>query len=374
MAGPISVDAAREFSTGFYRSLASGKSLRVAFHRGRQAVSLAQPAETNIPRLCCRDEVDPSSTYIFPRGGAQPETHVRVTLTLEGRVVDVDMDARQRMTVALRNHPGDFEMVIESVQEGSVVLTLLISKEGADLLEFLVDSGELKSLDGLPVVQAGDVLPNRVAVDPDLELLEAWREGDMTAAKILLSRYFAGVRLYFLQRVSLEHEDLVQETFTRLVEVRERFRAEAPFRVYLFAIAQNVLYGHLRARYKLEAAIDFIEIDDSIVDLTGRRHSSLLAEKEEHRLLLDALRQLPLRYQELLELYYWQNMTGQELAELFHVSEATIRNRLRAALDAVRRRYQYLAAAPHQKDIDAEHVVAWLEELGLMLERRKSSR
>ena len=195
----------------------------------------------------------------------------------------------------------------------------------------------------------------------------------MEAANILLSRYFARVRVYFIQRVSVEYEDLVQETFARLIEARDRYRGDAPFRVYLFTIARNVLYSHLRSRYRIEATFDIIETDDSIADMTGRRHSSLLAEREEHRLLLDALRQLKLSYQELLELYYWQNLTGQELAELFGVVEATIRSRLRQAVSALRTRYQEMAAMPHHKDIEEEQVRAWLEELGLMLEQQKQA-
>jgi RNA polymerase sigma factor (sigma-70 family) len=199
--------------------------------------------------------------------------------------------------------------------------------------------------------------------DSDFQLLEAWRGGDKQAAKVLLNRYFAKLRAYFLQRVAFEHEDLVQETFARLVEAKEQYRGEAPFRVYLFSIARNVLNNHLRIRYKLDNKVEPLDSDTSIADITGKRHSSLLAEREEHRLLIDALRLLPVRYQELLELYYWQGMPGSEIAALFGVVESTVRSRLRTALDNLRRRYGELAAAPHKRDIEPEQVEVWLEEL-----------
>lgn len=47
--------------------------------------------------------------------------------------------------------------------------------------------------------------------------------------------------------------------------------------------------------------------------------------------LLDALRRLPLRAQILLELYYWQELRGRELAEAMGLSEAAVWSRLHRA-------------------------------------------
>ena len=82
--------------------------------------------------------------------------------------------------------------------------------------------------------------------DPDLELLERWREGDRRAGNDLVRRYFPSVRAYFVNKVTIEYEDLVQETFARLMRARDRFRGDAGFRVYLFQIARYVLLEHFR--------------------------------------------------------------------------------------------------------------------------------
>ena len=65
--------------------------------------------------------------------------------------------------------------------------------------------------------------------------------------------------------------------------------------------------------------------------------SALAAAQEEHRLLLQGLRRLPLELQISLELHFWEGMSGRELAEVLDVSEGTVRSRLRRAKEQLAR-------------------------------------
>ncbi len=196
-------------------------------------------------------------------------------------------------------------------------------------------------------------------MESDLALLERWRAGDRGAGNQLLARHFADLRTYFVLRLAAEHEDLVQETFWQLLRGLHRFRAESSFRTYLFHIARNVLAGAFRKKYRVE--ID--PISDSLADLTGEGHSSLLAERERLRLLLDSLRALTLDNQDLFELYYFQRLTARELGGLFEASEGAIRGRIRTALGHLRTTYFKLAALPHEREIDEDLLEKWLIEL-----------
>jgi RNA polymerase sigma-70 factor (ECF subfamily) len=193
----------------------------------------------------------------------------------------------------------------------------------------------------------------------DSELLERWRGGNRRAGSQLVTRHFGDVRCYFVAKFADEHEDLTQETFSRLVAGRDRFRGGCSFRAYLFCIARNVGLEHLRTRYKAVAPL----ATSSLVDLTGRRCSSIAAEREEHRVLLDALRLLPLEQQELVELCYWQRLTGAELAELLGVTESAVRGRLRTAIKALGEAYRKHSGKPHAWVLEDGEVERWLEEL-----------
>jgi RNA polymerase sigma-70 factor (ECF subfamily) len=199
----------------------------------------------------------------------------------------------------------------------------------------------------------------------DLELLERWRAGDRSAGDLLLRRHFSDLRSYFVLKLPNQHEDLVQETFLQLQKNLDKFRAEASFHTYLFTIARNMLAGALRKKYRAE--ID--PISESLADVTGQRQSSLLAEREHMRLLLDALRLLPLAEQELLELYFVQRQPARVLGELYEATEGAIRSRIRTALGRLRTIYFELAAKPHDREVDEARLANWM--IGLRNELRQ---
>jgi len=200
-----------------------------------------------------------------------------------------------------------------------------------------------------------------MASPTDIELLEQWRTGSTTAADTLVKRYFPEIRTYFLTKFSNEHEELVQETFKRLAEGRDAFRGEASFKTYLFKIAQYVGHEHLRERYRNGQR--FEPASSSIADLTGRRQSSILAEREDYRLLLDATRRLPFAQQELLEHYYWQRLTAKEIAALNEIPESTVRSRIRLALQRLAKIFAELSNKEHARELTEDEVERWFDEV-----------
>ncbi len=64
----------------------------------------------------------------------------------------------------------------------------------------------------------------------------------------------------------------------------------------------------------------------------------MLADKREQRLLLGALRELPTDMQIALELYYWEDLSTLEIAEVLGVAPGTIKSRLFRAREQLRER------------------------------------
>lgn len=159
----------------------------------------------------------------------------------------------------------------------------------------------------------------------DLELFEAWTRGQNAAAAELFERHFETVERFFRNKVTEGHDDLVQQTFEACIKSRDRFRRDSSFRTYLFAIAHNVLCGHFRSR-KRESHLEFTEV--SACDLAPGPSTMFRAQREQ-QLLLEALRQIPLDYQIVLELYYWEGLAGSAIAEIVEMPENTVRSRIR---------------------------------------------
>lgn len=197
--------------------------------------------------------------------------------------------------------------------------------------------------------------------DPDLELLEQWRGGERRAGDQLLARYFEGIRRYFRARFPDSHEDLLQETFSRIVQNRDEFRGESLFKTYLFRIAGYVGNEHIRKRYRQGG--EFSPASSSLADLTGRRQSSLLAEREDHRLLLDALQHLTLEQQEVIVLFYWEQLSARHVGEALSVPESTVRGRLRLARKQLAKWHLELGQKKHSRDLTDADIERWLGEL-----------
>lgn len=176
----------------------------------------------------------------------------------------------------------------------------------------------------------------------DLQLVEAWRAGDRSAGEALFRRHFPGVSRFFRNKFSGGVDDLVQQTFMALLEGRERLASGSSFRSYLFGIAHNVLRAHLRGLTRRRA---FDPAASAIVDLDPGA-STMLGEREEQRLLLQALRRIPLEAQVVLELVYWEQMNAAEIAEILGVPHSTMRSRIQRARQLLQRAIERLGESP----------------------------
>jgi RNA polymerase sigma factor (sigma-70 family) len=178
----------------------------------------------------------------------------------------------------------------------------------------------------------------------DFDLLDAWRAGDRAAGDRLFERHFKGLFRFFRSKVDdAIAEDLTQTCFLACVDGKDAFRGSASFRTYLFSIARNQLYMHFRKRGRQDKVIEFVTA--SVADL-GAGPGTIAAAKAEQKLLLQALRRIPVDFQIAVELYYWEGLSTRELAEVLDVPEGTVRSRLARAREHLAKQMHDLAQSP----------------------------
>jgi RNA polymerase sigma factor (sigma-70 family) len=198
-------------------------------------------------------------------------------------------------------------------------------------------------------------------VPTDPELLDAWRRGDLAAGDELFNRHFAAIHRFFRNKVSDGRlEDLVQQTFMACVEGRERFRSDSSFRTYLFGVANNLLRDHYRAQKREPEALDF---DNSSAVDVGAGPSTVVGKRREERLLLEALRNIPLDSQIVLELYYWEEMSASQTADVLGIPEGTVRGRVRRAKDLLKKELAKLARSPQELETTVGNLERWAAAL-----------
>ncbi len=192
----------------------------------------------------------------------------------------------------------------------------------------------------------------------DLELLDAWRRGDRKAGDELVSRHFESVCRFFRAKLGDDVQDLIQRTFLDCVQHRDAIATS--FRAYLFTVARHRLYDQLRHRHRAPV---FEPLTHSLEEI-GPTPSSIVGQSQELELLQRALQRLPLEQQITLELYYWEDLRGAEIAAVFGVSEHTVRSRLARARAALRGQIEVLANTPELARSTMEDIAGWARRMG----------
>lgn len=191
----------------------------------------------------------------------------------------------------------------------------------------------------------------------DYDLLDAWRAGDVRAGNQLFDRHFDSIYRFLRSKTSGDPADLVQGVFLACIESRDSFRGESSFRTYLYAIARKQLYKSYRDR---RPGVDFGVT--SLADL-GPSPSRLADKRHSDRLLLEALRSIPLELQIALELCYWEQMSGPEIARVLDIPEGTVRTRLRRGKEALDAKLEALARFPEELASTMANLEGWAERL-----------
>ncbi len=196
-------------------------------------------------------------------------------------------------------------------------------------------------------------------MDPDEALLARWRTGDQASGRDLFARYFDQLYRFFSNKCA-EPDEMVQATFLSMVKAKDQFAGRSSFRTYVFTIARNELYRHLRT-LRRDRLFDpeLSSIADLVTDAGAK-----LARGEDHRRLCDALRTLPIEQQTLLELHYWEGLDATALAEVFEVNTANIRTRLHRARNALRDAMAAAHSAPPHALASIEDLDTWARAIG----------
>ena len=181
--------------------------------------------------------------------------------------------------------------------------------------------------------------------DPsDRALLDAWRGGDRQAGSALFLRHYTLVNRFFRSKANAaDVADLIQSTFVACVEGQDRYEGAGSFKGWLLGIAFRLLCRHYRSKRRLSARIEFESV--SAADLAPSP-TEVLAAQQEERLVLAALRRIPLEHQTLLELVFWEDFTAADAAAVLGIPLGTAKSRIRRAHQLLREALALQAESP----------------------------
>ena len=115
-----------------------------------------------------------------------------------------------------------------------------------------------------------------------------------------------------------EAEDMVQETFLRLITSGSSFENERHEKAWMIVTASNLCRDALKKWWRRNENIE--DYSSSLIEMTH-------ADNE----VLDAILTLPNDYKCVVYMYYYEGYTTPEIADFLHCPQATVRSRLSRA-------------------------------------------
>ena len=123
---------------------------------------------------------------------------------------------------------------------------------------------------------------------------------------------------YSYMKTVPETEDMVQETFLRLIASGKAFENERHEKAWLIVTASKLCKDSLKKWWRRNESID---------------ENPVLAEKcvNDHNEVLEAILALPKDYKVVVYMYYYEGFSGKEIAAAMGCTQQTVRTRLSRA-------------------------------------------
>lgn len=121
-------------------------------------------------------------------------------------------------------------------------------------------------------------------------------------------------------------EEITQDVFYNFAKKQDQFRGESQLKTYLTRMTINRAHDELRKLKRkaiLESVLPFMKTEPSA-------ETYVLNDEVGHS-VKGAVFALPIHYREVIILHYYEDYSVTEMTHLLHLSENTIRTRLRRA-------------------------------------------
>ena len=175
------------------------------------------------------------------------------------------------------------------------------------------------------------------------DLVIKLQRGSLAALGILFDRYN---RLVYQTTLGVTGDpetasDLLQEVFLRLFRFASRIDPNRPLEPWLYRMSVNLSYTWVKRREWLHPLED---ISDWLAEDHKTQPSAQAEQHETRDLVQQALSRLPLAQREVVVLYYINECSLDEVADILEVAPGTVKSRLHYGREALK---EYLLSRGH---------------------------
>jgi RNA polymerase sigma-70 factor (ECF subfamily) len=185
----------------------------------------------------------------------------------------------------------------------------------------------------------------RVRDDSDESLMLRYRDGDVRAFEVLVNRHRKPIYNFILRfvRDAAQAEDVLQDTFLRVIKGADAYEKQAKFTTWLYTIARNLCVdASRRGKHRKAASLDAPVGDEdgaALIDLVAGSDAGADKHAISRELgvrLKKAIEALPEEQREIFLLREVSDLQFNEIAQIVGCPENTVKSRMRYALEKLR--------------------------------------
>ena len=182
--------------------------------------------------------------------------------------------------------------------------------------------------------------------EADEALMIRYQNGEVRAFEILLERHRRPVYNFILRFVGSRElaEDLIQDTFLRVIRGASNYQQKAKFTTWLYTIARNLCVDQSRRKkHRKAASLDqpmtkSAESGTLLDVIPGKDMPSdrKAVSRQLHQTIHKAINSLPDEQREVFLMREFLNMPFKQIAQIVEMPENTVKSRMRYALEKLR--------------------------------------
>lgn len=155
----------------------------------------------------------------------------------------------------------------------------------------------------------------------DIEVIKAVLDGDKNQYRSLVDRYKNGLTTYlynYTHNSSLA-EEIAQDSFVTAYQKLAQYDTQYSFSTWLYAIASNTAKKHYRTYHH------DLPLESSAISVDPTTPEEISDQNERANITRRAIQKLKPEYQEVLNLFYWEDKTYNDIAYIMNQPVNTIR-------------------------------------------------
>jgi RNA polymerase sigma-70 factor (ECF subfamily) len=183
--------------------------------------------------------------------------------------------------------------------------------------------------------------------DPDAADVRSVRAGNTEAFEGIVRRWQGPLvtLAYRYCRNRAQAEEMAQEAFLRAYRFLDRWKEDAPFKSWLFAVAANVYRSQLRRHRPPEVSLDALTRIAAVTNPSDSFEADDLGEAVRR-----TVTRLPAKYRDAVILFYFQEMDTAEVARTLGLPEGTLKARLHRGRALLQRKLITLLGSPRRAE------------------------